>query len=183
MGTDKRYLEIQGEPFLDRVCRIMAGIFPEVLVVNAIDDYDCSRLPVRVVTDRIPQKGSLGGLYTGLKEARHPLVFAVACDMPFLNPNVIRRLCANPVCDVLVVRLGMGLQTLHGRYSKACCSSILECFERDDLRIQNLAEDPQLEVRILSEECIQDLDPHHYSFLNINSPSDLEFVRKSQLGR
>ncbi len=181
MGTDKRLLKIQGEPFLDRVCRIMGEIFREVLVVNAIDDYDCSHLPVRVVTDHIPQKGSLGGLYTGLKEATHPLVFAVACDMPFLNPNLIRWLCAKPDCDVLVVRLGMGFQTLHARYSKNCCPSILECFERDDLRIQNLAEDPQLRVTVLSGECVQDLDPHHYSFLNINSPSDLEFVRKSQL--
>ena len=37
----------------------MSTLFDEVLVVTAQEDYDCSHLPVRLVTDKIP--GSLGG--------------------------------------------------------------------------------------------------------------------------
>ena len=183
MGKDKRYLEIQGQPFLDRVCQIMASIFPEVLVVNAVDDYDCSHLPVRVVTDRIPQKGSMGGLYTGLLEAKYSLGFAVACDMPFLNAEVIRRMCSLPEYDILVMRLSSGLQTLHGLYSKRCCSVIQDRIEHNDLRIQSLLADSTLATQILTEDFVRDLDPFYYSFLNVNSPADLEFVRKSGLDR
>ena len=61
MGRDKRCLLWEGEPFLDRVSRLMNGLFDEVLVVTACEDYDCSHLPVRLVTDTIPGKGSLGG--------------------------------------------------------------------------------------------------------------------------
>ena len=182
MGKDKRQLEINGETFLDRVCRVMSSLFEDILVVNAIEDYDCSHLPVRVVTDVIPGKGSLGGLYTGLLEAKYSEGFVVACDMPLLNVEVIKRMCSVPPCDVLVMDLSIGLQSLHARYSRSCCPVILEKITNNNLKIQDLAKDPRLQVQLLNEEFIADLDPNHVSFLNINTPADLEFVRKSGLG-
>ena len=121
MGRDKRRLQWDGEQFLDRVIRVMNGLFEEILVVTAQEDYDCSHLPVRLVTDKIPNKGSLGGLYTGLMEAKHPLVFAVGCDMPFLQRECISRFCEySENIDVLVVKLSSGLQPLHALFSKRC---------------------------------------------------------------
>ncbi len=183
MGKDKRQLEINGERFLDRICRLMSHVFEDILVVNSTEDYDCSHLPVRVVTDKVPSKGSLGGLYTGLLEAKYSHGFVVACDMPFLNMDLIKRMCALPPCDILLMKLPIGLQSLHGRYSKKCCPVILEKMTNDDLKIQGLAKDSRLTVQLLNEEFIQDLDPDHVSFLNVNTPADLEFVKKSGLGR
>jgi molybdopterin-guanine dinucleotide biosynthesis protein A len=179
MGQDKRFLEWEGTNFLDKVCLTMGELFDEVLLVTATDDYSCGHLPVRLVTDVIPQKGSLGGLYTGVKEASHPVVFVVACDMPFLNYLVISRLCALPESDVVMGKLSTGLQPLHGRYSKRCCPIMEQMIHEGNLRIQNLANHSSLSVQIIEEALFKDIDPYCYSFLNINTPADLEFARKS----
>lgn len=179
MGKDKRVLEWEGTTFLDKVCLIMGDLFDEVLLVTATEDYPCGHLPVRLVTDAIPQKGSLGGLFTGLREASHSWVFVVACDMPFLNSLVISRLCALPESDVLMVKLATGFQPLHGRYSKRCSFIMEQMIHDGNLRIQSLVKDPSLSVQIVEESLFQDIDPHGYSFLNINTPSDYEFARKT----
>jgi len=178
MGLDKRRLYWEGEPFLDRVCRLMDNLFDEVLVVTAQEDYDCSHLPVRLVTDKIPEKGSLGGLYTGLMEAQNSLTFVVACDMPFLNRESISRLCLFSDSDVLVVKLSSGMQPLHARYSKRCVPIIEQMMHEGDLKIQNLISRSGLTVKIIEESLFDDIDPYRQSFHNINTPADLEFARK-----
>jgi len=157
----------------------MSTLFEEVLVVTAQEDYDCSHLPVRLVTDKIPLKGSLGGLYTGLMEAKNTLTFVVACDMPFLLKESISRLCLLPLSDVLVVKLSNGLQPLHARYSKCCVPIIEQMIHEGDLKIQNLISRSGLTVKIIEESLFDDIDPHRQSFMNINTPADLEFARKT----
>jgi len=179
MGQDKRVLEWEGIKFLDKVCLTMGELFDEVLLVTATEDYSCAHLPVRLVTDAIPHKGSLGGLYTGLKEASQPLIFVVACDMPFLNSLAISRLCALPESDVVMVKLSAGFQPLHGRYSKRCYPIMEEMIQEGNLRIQSLINNSSLSVQIIEETSFKDIDPHCYSFMNINTPSDLEFARKA----
>ena len=178
MGRDKRRLYWEGEPFLDRVCRLMDDLFDEVLVVTAQEDYDCSHLPVRLVTDKIPKKGALGGLYTGLMEAQNSLTFVVACDMPFLLKESIARLCLEPASDVLVVKLSTGMQPLHARYSKRCAPVIEQMIHEGDLKLQNLVSRSDLTVKIIEETLFDDIDPSRLSFNNINTPADLEFARK-----
>ena len=182
MGEDKRCLKWEGVNFLDRVCQILSMSFEEVLVVTAERDYDCTHLPVRLVTDTIPDKGSIGGLYTGLVEATHPFVFVVACDMPFLKSDAISQVCSQPESDVVMVRLSKGLQPLHARYGKRCVPKIENMIHREDLRIQNLTLEEQLSVNILEESCFDHIDPNRKSFLNINTPADLEFARKMAFG-
>jgi molybdopterin-guanine dinucleotide biosynthesis protein A len=179
MGRDKRRLHWEGEPFLDRVCKLMGTLFDEVLVVTAQEDYDCSHLPVRLVTDKIPQKGSLGGLYTGLMEAKNTLTFVVACDMPFLLKESISRLCLLSHSDVLMVKLPKGIQPLHARYSKRCAPIIEQMIQEGDLKIQNLISRSGLTVKIIEETLFDDIDPYRQSFMNINTPADLEFARKT----
>ncbi|MEZ4274013.1 MAG: molybdenum cofactor guanylyltransferase [Nitrospirales bacterium] len=179
MGKDKRGLEWMGTKFLDRVCLTIGSLFEEVLLVTAIEDYPAGHLPVRLVTDAIPKKGSLGGLFTGIKEASQSSVFVVACDMPFLNSVVISRFCELPESDVLMVKLSHGYQPLHGRYSKRCSFILEQMIHDGNLRIQSLVNDPSLSVQIVDESLFKDIDPYGYSFLNINTPSDYEFARKA----
>ncbi len=178
LGQDKRRLDWAGQPLLEHVCGIMTSVFEEVIVVTAHKDYDCSHLPVRLVTDRIPDKGSLGGLYTGLLEATSFFGFVVACDMPFVNRESIARLCLEANSDVVAVKLSTGLQPLHARYSKQCIPVIEGMIQEGNLKIQRLMSCPTLDVKILEEEFLADIDPAYQSFQNINTPADLERARK-----
>ena len=119
----------------------------------------------RVVTDLIPDKGSAGGLYTGLTYSSNPQVFAVACDMPFLNPAVIKKICdMSESTDVTMVKLSNGLHPMHSVYSKGCLPVLRRMIEADQLRIQDLLLQQDLKTTILGQEVVQEVDPQFNSF-------------------
>lgn len=183
MGRDKRFLDLAGRTLLERSLGVLEGLFSEVMVSVAEPVPQLAGLRHRVVTDLIPGCATLGGLYTGLSCATQPRVFAAACDMPFLNAKVIERLARIDDADIVMVRLAQGLQPMHAIYSKRCLP-VLERMVRDkNLRIQDLVQAEGLAVRILAEDDLRDLDPRLLSFLNVNTPADLEFSRKLLMGR
>lgn len=182
MGTDKRHLSVHGKPLLDRVTSVLLELFPEVLLVLAEEDIEISNERIRIVTDLIPGCAAVGGLYTGLYHSRYPRVFVVACDMPFINPAVIELfLQESDATDIVLAQLVTGLQPLHGLYSKRCLPILKEMIEARDLRLQNIADKQGLTVRCISEAEIKALDPQCLSFLNLNSPADLELANKISL--
>jgi molybdenum cofactor guanylyltransferase len=179
MGRDKRFLLLDGRSLLERALAALEAVFPEVLVSVAEPVSDLAGLRHRVVPDLLPGAATLGGLYTGLLRASHPYVFAAACDMPFLNPAVIERLTDMVQdADVLMVRLAGRLQPTHAVYSKACLPLLERMIQDRNLKIQGLVEDRGLSVRLVDAEVFQKVDPHLLSFMNVNTPADLEFARK-----
>ena len=183
MGRDKRFLELDGQPLLQRALSVLQGLFPEVLVAVAEPLPQLTGQGYRMVLDLIPNCATLGGLYTGLFFASHPRVFAIGCDMPFLNPKVVKRLAeTGPQADVVMPRLATGLQPMHAVYSKACLPHLERMAKEQRLKVQNLAEIAGLTVKLVPEKDFLDLDPQLLSFFNINTPADLEFARKLLAG-
>ncbi len=183
MGTDKRHLFVHGKPLLDRVTSVLLELFPEVLLVLAEEDIEKPNERIRTVTDLIPGCAAVGGLYTGLYHSCHPRVFVVACDMPFINAAVIELFLQNvDATDIVLAQLMTGIQPLHGLYSKRCLPILKEMIDDRDLRLQNVADKPGLTVHRIPETEIKAVDPQSLSFLNVNSPADLEFANKISLG-
>ncbi len=183
MGTDKRHLFVGGKPLLDRVTSVLLELFPEVLLVLAEEDIEKPNERIRTVTDLIPGCAAVGGLYTGLYHSYHPRVFVVACDMPFINAAVIELFLQNvDATDIVLAQLVTGIQPLHGLYSKRCLPILKEMIDDRDLRLQNVADKPGLTVHRIPETEIKALDPQSLSFLNVNSPADLELANKISLG-
>jgi molybdopterin-guanine dinucleotide biosynthesis protein A len=184
MGRDKRFLELGGQSLLHRALSVLQGLFPEVLIALAEPLPQLTKgQDYRVVLDLIPNCATLGGLYTGLASAGHPRVFAVGCDMPFLNPEVIRRLAQiGAQADVAMPNLATGLQPLLAVYSKACLPHMERMARAGQLKLQDLVNVPGLTVRQIPEKDFLDVDPQLLSFFNINTPSDLEFARKLLAG-
>ena len=179
MGRDKRTLQVGGKSLFDRGLGILEGLFSEVLVVVAETGAVVDHLNSRVVTDLVPDRGSAGGLYTGIFYASNSHVFTVACDMPFLEPRVVQHICEmGLLSDVTMVQLSTGLQPMQGVYSKRCLPVLEEMVKTKCLRIQDLMLRKDLAVQTLEEESMRKLDPHLLSFLNVNTPADLEFATK-----
>ena len=89
MKSNKALLPYSGELFIERIYRQLSEVFPEViLVTNAPEQYRF--LPCRMVPDEFPGMGSLAGIHAGLKQSRTEHIFVVACDMPYLNSDLIR---------------------------------------------------------------------------------------------
>ena len=183
MGMDKRHLSVHGKPLLDRVTSILLELFPEVLLVLAEEDISRQDDRIRIVTDLIPDCAAVGGLYTGLYHSRYSRVFVVACDMPFINPAVIGLFLQKiDATDIVVAQLVTGLQPLHGLYSKQCLPVLKDMIDARDLRLQNIADKQGLTVHRVPETEIKRVDPQLLSFLNVNSPADLELANKISPG-
>jgi molybdopterin-guanine dinucleotide biosynthesis protein A len=174
MGRNKAFLEVNGRRIIDRTKDLFGEVFDEILVVtNSPLEY--RDLNVRLVADLIPGKGSLGGIYTGVFHAAHPRAFVAACDMPFLNLSLIRHLTRlAPHFDVVIPKTSDGLQPLHALYAQSCLPFMEELLRRDNLKIIDFFK--RVDVREVPTEEILPHDPDLKSFLNVNTPEDLQKI-------
>jgi molybdopterin-guanine dinucleotide biosynthesis protein A len=177
MGEDKRFLLVGEQTLFERTLIALQSIFQTVCVVIAQDSPHLEA-DVPVVRDMVPECGSLGGLYTGLKQSRTEYVFVVACDMPFLNPAAVRHVVSlREGSDIVMVQLGEALQPTHAVYSRRCLPVIEEMLHASRLKIQHLATHPSLHTRLVSESEMREIDHEGLSFINVNTPADLEAAR------
>jgi molybdopterin-guanine dinucleotide biosynthesis protein A len=126
-----------------------------------------------MVADVIPDKGALGGIYSALYHSHSDYTLAIACDMPFLSPELLRymaSLCTGEY-DVIVPRLDGYPQGLHAFYSKACLAPIRRRLETDRLKVIGFYD--SVRVRYLDEPEHSRLDPTGLSFHNVNTPDEL----------
>jgi molybdenum cofactor guanylyltransferase len=178
MGEDKRLLIVGGRRLYDRSLAALRALFQEVRIVIAQDSVSVTS-EVPVLRDLMPNCGTLGGIYTGLKEATTAHVFAVACDMPFLNPDVIRYLVSlKGTADLVMVRVGDSLQPTHAVYGRQCLPVFEAMVRAGRLKVQDIVAHPSLAVRLVEYDELCKLDPEGRSFLNVNTPADLEAVRR-----
>jgi molybdopterin-guanine dinucleotide biosynthesis protein A len=178
MGEDKRFLTVGGATLLERSLAVMTQIFPEVLVVTAQDSSLLEAEGCRVCHDLVPDCGSLGGLYTGLALAAESRIFVVACDMPFLNQDMIRWfLKRDDRADVVMGRLPTGLQPLHAVYGKRALPIFERMVKERRLKIQDVISEPALKITLVEPSEWADIDPLSRSFQNVNTPADLETAR------
>lgn len=175
MGQDKGLIDFLGKPLIERVIERISPIADELLVTtNYPQRYQF--LDIRLQSDLKPGRGALGGLYTALSAARHPLVGVVACDMPFVNAGLLeaeRDIIAESNWDVVIPDSGDGLQPFHAVYRRQTCLPAISRALRDNLwKVDSWF--IQVNVRYLDKEKIVQFDPSLSCFFNINTTEDLQ---------
>jgi molybdopterin-guanine dinucleotide biosynthesis protein A len=179
LGRNKALERIGGKALIERVMDSLVPLTTEVLVVVAQPEQAAALLLppwVRVVSDRYPGRGSLGGIFSGLQASAEPWSLVVACDMPFLNRELLRYLIGESSnVDAVVPCLGGQPEPLHALYSKACLAPMQRMLRAGQLKIAPLFE--AVRVRYVDEAAIDRIDPRHLSFFNINTQADLEEAR------
>ncbi|HEY5513525.1 MAG TPA: molybdenum cofactor guanylyltransferase [Geomonas sp.] len=180
MGSNKALLPYRGGRFIEAIHRQFCELFEEVLLVtNTHEQY--SFLPCRKVADIYPGVGALVGLHAGLHHSTTAHIFAVACDMPYLNSALIRRLASlRDRADVVIPQGDRGLEPLHALYGKGCLAAMEQALTGDRRRIVSFF--PAVRVCNLSREEVAELDPGFDSFKNINTPSDYFELRDDERG-
>lgn len=143
--ADKAVADLAGTPMVQRVVDRLATVTDEV-VVNCRDDQvdhiqtalaDQSTA-VRLATDPVPDRGPLAGIQTGLEAVDREYAAVVACDMPFVDPDLLEFLFERArEHDGAVVQLEDGwYQTTQAVYrADAMAHACSEALESDDNRI------------------------------------------------
>ncbi|MEW6554491.1 MAG: molybdenum cofactor guanylyltransferase [Actinomycetota bacterium] len=176
LGMDKATLQIGNCSLLDRIILVLRDLFPHIMLVVQNGGSSLAGLEdagVKVVTDVIPGKGPLVGIYTALQNSPAPYVFVMACDMPYPSRELIARMLSTaPGLEAVVPRRGEYIEPLFAVYRRDVAARIRDRIEGGRLKIHELIQD--LDVRYMEEDEVAACDPGFRSFLNINTLEDLE---------
>jgi len=174
MGRNKALLNLAGQPLISVIAGRLRTVVDEVIIA-ANDTARYAAFADRCVPDVYPGVGTLGGIHAGLQAAAYPLVVIVACDMPFLNPDLLGWFVQAAAgtngagqADLVVLKHDKGVEPLHAVYRKSCLPAI-EATIRSGERCAFAFYD-QIRVRYVAPEEILALDPGLSSFLNVNNP-------------
>jgi molybdopterin-guanine dinucleotide biosynthesis protein A len=175
MGTDKSLLSLKRQPIFEHILERLTPLnAPMLIIANNSAKYRHYGLPI--FPDVIPNRGSLGGLYSAIYCSKSDYTLCVACDMPFLNTNLLAYLVAQ--CgdyDLVVPRVEGIAQPFHSVYSKNCLSTIDTHMAHGQLQASGFY--ASLKVRWIEEDEVCGFDPKRLSFTNVNTPEDFKAIQ------
>ncbi len=177
MGRDKGLLPFRGLPLIEFIRRQVEGLSDDLFIIsNRPEAYASFGLPVH--TDVLPGKGALGGLYTALHYARRPHCFVLACDMPFLNRELLLWMASLGGEWEAVVPRGERedwVEPFRGLYAVSLKENLRSALDSGLLPIRAFL--AQRRVRYLTPDEIRRFDPEFRTFINLNTPEAWERYR------
>jgi molybdopterin-guanine dinucleotide biosynthesis protein A len=176
MGTDKAFLRIGDRTLIETCVAALRRCFVRNLIIaNRPDAFVHLGLPVW--QDDLPGLGPLGGILTGLRHAEAPSIFVVACDMPFLDPGLIRLMAgAMGGFDAVAAKVKGRFEPLHALYHRRILPAVEARIASKDYSVFRLLE--SLRVRSFTEAELESVPGWQRSLLNVNTPEELERARE-----
>jgi molybdopterin-guanine dinucleotide biosynthesis protein A len=169
MGRPKAWLEVGDTTLVRWVAASLAPAFSEVIVAFAEPEQIEELIPYRVVFDRKASAGPLAGLEAGLTAARNEVVFAIACDMPYVTRSVAEiAVAAVQSCDAAIPRIEGRPEPVCGAYRRSALPAITAALNAGSYKASELID--QLDVTWL-----EGLDPQ--LFRSLNTPEEYERFR------
>lgn len=192
MGEPKALLPMPGtgEPLLAVMLRRLQGVTEEPPIIIANDPQIQATVaekapldePVRWLADCYGTVGPLGGIATALA-AVNGWILLVACDMPLLNPHLLRYLLwltgeggTDGVArwDAIVPVVNGYPEPLHALYHSRVLPAVAARLGAGERRATAFL--PDVRVRYVHEEELRPHDPALHSFMNINTPEEWAVV-------
>ncbi|MGZ4907428.1 MAG: molybdenum cofactor guanylyltransferase [Halobacteriota archaeon] len=175
---EKALLELRGKPILLHILERLSRSVDDFIIVARDRDQQSKlqliKLPAdrsTVVYDEIPGFGPIAGIYTGLKVSKASYSFVVACDMPYINSNVVDLLFSK-ACGYDVA-IPYPPEPLHAVYKRDVTIQAAKKAIREGKGAVMYVID-QLRANFVPKEEIQTLDPNLCTFLNINREQDIK---------
>jgi len=172
MGQPKSFVQLAGKSLIDHLLeRIQLLQYPIQIIANDLNAYETFGFPV--FPDIHTGKGALGGIYTALTYSPTLYTLCLACDMPFINTNLISHLVSQTTdYDAVVPIVNDYPEGLHTIYHQRCKVKIEQQIYQDSLQLGQLFH--LLNVRFIPETTLRRFDPNLHAFINLNTPQELE---------
>lgn len=166
MGRPKPWIEVGSSVLIRYVVDRLAPVFSELMVSFSEPEQMEQLVPYRVVFDRKRNAGPLAGLEAGLYAAHNQVVFAVACDMPYVERSTAElAVAAAGNCDAAIPRHDGLFEPVCGAYRKTALPAIAGALDMGNYVAHDVVE--HLDVTWL-----EDLDAAQFE--SLNTPADLE---------
>jgi molybdopterin-guanine dinucleotide biosynthesis protein A len=174
MGRDKGLLPFGDTTLVEFILRQVWHLSKEIFIVsNEPNNYRFLGFPV--YSDIYSGVGALAGLHTILSYTKSDYVLALACDMPYLNPDLIGHMIeSREKADIVIPALGDKgfLEPFRAIYSRTCLPSAELAILEGKRRAISFFDD--LNVLELRSDVIHQFDPEEETFININTPKDYQ---------
>jgi len=187
LGTDKAFVEIDGTSLATRALNTVrtSGIASKVTFVAGSE----TQFAIQAITfdapfifDLVENRGPLSGLHAALSYAQTDWIFLLACDYPFVSPELIKLLSnkiTNDIGAVAPIQFDGRLQPLCAFYKVKVARPIVE-------EIINAPRVPPPMRDIVNAINPMLVNASEYShlvdsdqfFTNLNTPNDLSKIEK-----
>ncbi len=178
---EKSLIDVNGKPLIKYVIENLEDIVDEIII--SVRDRDQGELLTKCLPeytyayDAFQNTGPLAGILSGLASCRNEICFITACDMPFINENVVKMLFRMiEDHDAAIPRHDNGLlEPLHAVYR--CEPMIREtrkAIEKGKTII--LAPISGLYVNYVDMNNIRNIDRDLKTFININTREDMNRI-------
>lgn len=178
MGTNKALLTIKGKTVIERITDELKPIVKKmVIVTNSFEEYEFLNIPM--VEDEWKGFGPLAGIHAGLTASQTERNLIVACDMPFISPNLGSVLLEElEEYDTVVPEISGQLHPLFAAYKRDVVNEVKNALEKEQLRIRSIFE--HFHVKIMSEQelCRSGFEIQESDFFNMNHPEEYEQAKK-----
>jgi molybdopterin-guanine dinucleotide biosynthesis protein A len=175
MGSDKAALELAGRPLLARTVARLRQALPQVIVIGH-SDLATLDPGAPIIPDAQPGLGPLGGLATALRAIDTPWLFLAACDMPFIQPALVRHIATLALessdVDAIAIRASGGWEPLHAAYHHRVAPAVARALTAPHPSMRGLLD--TLSVRAVASDDLSRLDPRRLSTFNANTPDEWE---------
>jgi molybdopterin-guanine dinucleotide biosynthesis protein A len=185
MGKNKALLSHPGNQavtFVEYLASLLVECCSETLIVASEKPY-ISSYPfpgVRVTFDKTPGIGPLMGLYSGLSAITNERALVVAVDLPCIQLALLTFLLSQPLStDSLLVPLVHNVpQVLLAIYPRSVLPVIEEQLRQGRRDLHCLLE--VAPVQLIEEAQLRQVDPQLRSFVNINTPEELQQMLQTE---
>jgi len=174
MGKDKGLLQFGKFKMVEYILHQISGMGEKNFIVsNQPEEYQKFGLPV--YPDIYQNIGALGGFHTIFSFLERDYAVVLACDMPFVNRDLINYLISlTKDFDIVVPRLTQNefVEPFRAVYSKKCLYAVERAIARGNRKVISFFDD--LRVRYVEKNEIHIYDADERSFFNVNTPADLQ---------
>jgi len=197
MPVLKGFIEVEGKKIIERNLTVMKMLFREIFIVtNQPELYSYLRVPM--LGDIYNIRGPMTGVLTALINSSDNWIFVSACDMPFIDPEVIRFMAReryNPTCitiidrgqksvsgivstediyDTVIPLSAYKAEPLFAFYSKKIMSSLDQFVLTGKKSIKYFLLNHDKRVKYITSDELKNIDPELRSLINLNTPEDVE---------
>lgn len=181
-GGAKVFLTVGGRCLILEVLERALSLFSQVIISCRKEDSGplggiIQSLPqrdrVKTVSDRVEGLGPLEGMAMSLKASEREWAFVMGCDMPLVDPAVVRLMWSKrgEDEDAVIARIGGFLEPLHAFYHKRCADAVERAISRSRHKITSFLSD--ISTHVIEERELAHIPGYRRSFLNVNTPEDI----------
>lgn len=172
MKRDKALLSFRGKSLVQHNYEILSQFCDEVFISTG--QQTSTLVPgVHQVTDLLPGKGPLMGIYSGVMGASHDPCFVIACDIPLLDISLFKQLLSYSFSyDIVVPSFSPGTyEPLFAWYSKRTIETARFLLSGEKRRVA--------EIFSLCQTKVFEVEKPGW-YINLNTPEDYEYLLKRE---